>query len=247
MPEARSFRRGSIRTVFFDAAGTLLQVAEPVGETYARIAGRHGVGVTPTAIGTAFRAAFAAAAPLAFPGARPAELRSLERAWWRRVVGNAFGACGVAPGPALDAAFAEIFAHFAAPRAWRVYHDVVPALEQLRRREVALAVVSNFDARLVALLEGSGLASYFSAVIASSEHGAAKPAPAIFHAALRACHAEPHSTLHVGDSLELDLRAARAAGLSAVRIDRDAAPDADTLDGLLGLLVRLGPAPVSDR
>ena len=39
-----------IRCVFFDAAGTLLEVAEPVGKTYARFARRHGLAVEAAAL-----------------------------------------------------------------------------------------------------------------------------------------------------------------------------------------------------
>ena len=69
-----------IRTVLFDAVGTLFDVAEPVGETYARFARREGVLAEPRALDDAFRAAFVASTPLAFPHAEAVELPSLERA-----------------------------------------------------------------------------------------------------------------------------------------------------------------------
>jgi len=45
--------------------------------------------------------------------------------------------------------------------------------------------------------------------------GAAKPDPRIFHAACDALGVEPGATLHIGDDLELDVLAARRAGLHA--------------------------------
>src|SRR5262249_18502473 len=89
-----------IRTVLFDAAGTLFDVAEPVGETYARFARREGVSAEPRALDDAFRAAFAGSPPLAFPHARTAELPSLERAWWKRLVFEAFSRARVDAPPA---------------------------------------------------------------------------------------------------------------------------------------------------
>jgi putative hydrolase of the HAD superfamily len=155
-------------------------------------------------------------------------------------VGTSFAACGVAGGPILDAAFEDIFGHFAEPHAWIVYPDVEPALERLRAIGTTLAVVSNFDGRLAPLLAAKGLAHHFSAIVVSSEHGAAKPDPVIFRVALRACDADPRSTLHVGDSVDHDLRGAREAGLVALLIDRDATADAHTISSLLDLPARLG-------
>src|SRR5207302_528021 len=72
-PAARSRapRLMPLGAVTLDAAGTLFEVAEPVGVTYARVAARHGIGVTATELDRAFRAALAGAPPLAFPGASP--------------------------------------------------------------------------------------------------------------------------------------------------------------------------------
>lgn len=242
MPRRRGLRSeppSVIRCVLFDAAGTLIHVAEPIGVTYARIAAAHGVTVSPEAIERAFRGAFSTAPALAFPGVPEESLADHELAWWRAVVENAFSACGVARGPRLERAFGEMFAHFASPRAWRAYHDVVPTLDRLRADGIRLAVVSNFDGRLDPVLAGLDLSRRFDAIIASSRQGAAKPAAAIFHAALRACGEEPFAALHVGDSLALDVEGARLAGLAALRIDRNGVADADTLVTLLDLPSRL--------
>ncbi|HSD10396.1 MAG TPA: HAD family hydrolase, partial [Candidatus Binatia bacterium] len=136
------------RAVLFDAVGTLFDVAEPVGETYARFAESEGVSAEPRALDDAFRAAFAGSTPLAFPHAPAAELPSLERAWWRRLVYDAFARARIdAPPAALDRAFAGVFEHYATAAAWRVYPDVKPVLHSLRERGLRLAVVSNFDTR----------------------------------------------------------------------------------------------------
>ena len=60
---------------------------------------------------------------------------------------------------------------------WDVYPDVVPALEALRARGVALGIVSNFDSRVVRILEGLALAPWFASVTLSSAVGATKPDP----------------------------------------------------------------------
>lgn len=208
----------AIRAVTLDAGGTLIAVAEPVGETYARIAARHGLRVRAGDAERGFREAFATAPPLAFPGASPTRLRDHERAWWDAIVRRTLGRA--AAGPAGDAAFDELFAHYAGARAWRVFPEVPDVLATLRARGVALAVVSNFDARLGPLLDTLGLAPWLDAVVHSSRAGSAKPDPAIFRDALARLGVAPADALHAGDDPTRDVLGARAAGMQAVLIDR---------------------------
>ena len=228
-----------IRTIFFDAAGTLLEPAERVGETYARFARQSGVTVDPLALERGFRTAFSSAPPLAFPpGAGDRHAR--ERAWWRGVVFDAFAyAAPDTPSLPLDQVFAAVFEHFARPDAWRVFADVRPTLRLLHTRGLRLAVVSNFDTRLHGLLDGLGLAGWFHSVVLSSECGSAKPDARIFAVALRATGATPQATLHVGDSEELDVRGAKRAGVAALRVDRGGTSSAATIGTLLELVERL--------
>jgi len=204
---------GTPAAVTFDAAGTLIAPAEPVATTYVRCAARHGIAVDPDVVARRFAAAFAAAPPLAFPGAA-GDVARRERAWWAAVVGAALGAEPAA------ACFDELYAHYAGAEAWRVFPDVAPALAGLRGRGVRLAVVSNFDGRLPALLAALGLAPSFDAVVHSTAVGAAKPDAAIFRAALAALDVPAAATIHVGDDVHADVDGARAAGLGAVLVDR---------------------------
>jgi putative hydrolase of the HAD superfamily len=208
-----------IAAVTLDAAGTLIEVAEPVGVTYARIARRHGLRATvPARVERAFHAALAAAPPLAFPGTRPAPRARRERAWWRAIVHAALGA--PPRGPAFAACFADLWKHYASPAAWRVFPEVPGVLGLLRARGLGLAVVSNFDRRLPALLAALGLRHRLDAVIHSTAVGAAKPDPAIFRAAAAALGVPLGDIVHVGDRLEVDVAGARAAGARAVLLDR---------------------------
>lgn len=228
------------QTVFFDAAGTLLDVAEPVGETYASFARRAGRTVSATALETSFREAFTAAPPLAFPSAAAGEVRDREREWWRSLVADTFTRAGSAfPPPVLEAVFTDVFDHFAQACAWRVFPDVPQTLARLRGLGLKLAVVSNFDARLRGLLDHLGLASQFDAVVLSSECGFAKPDPGIFVAALSATGSHPQTTLHVGDSEAVDIRGARHAGLRALHLDRRGASGADTIISLAEIVDRI--------
>jgi putative hydrolase of the HAD superfamily len=211
----------ALRAVTLDAAGTLFDVAEPVGVTYARFARRHGIALAADQAERSFRAAFAAAPPLAFPADRPPRVADHEQAWWRAVVERTFGATAAQPG--FEACFAELFAHFGSAQAWRVFPEVPGTLAALRQRGLRLAVVSNFDERLDGIVAGLGLAPQIDAIMPSTRAGAAKPAPAIFHAALARLGVRPREALHAGDGLHVDVEGARAAGLHAVLVDRTGA------------------------
>jgi putative hydrolase of the HAD superfamily len=98
--------------------------------------------------------------------------------------------------------------------------DALPALDALGRARVPLAVVSNWDCGLPAVLGALGVADRFAAICASASVGAAKPDPAIFLHALGILGVPPARALHCGDSPDADCEGARRAGLHAVLIDR---------------------------
>ncbi|MGH7934765.1 MAG: HAD-IA family hydrolase [Candidatus Binataceae bacterium] len=210
-----------LRVVFFDAAGTLFEPREPVGESYARIAREFGVVAAATQVSAAFRHVFHRTPGLAFgPERTAAELRRLERQWWHGVVAQVFA--GLGRFDDFEAYFATLFAFFADSAHWRADPEAAPLLADLKGRGLKLGVISNFDTRLYAILKGLELSPYFNSITISSEAGYAKPAPEIFRTALERNFAQATQALHVGDSEPLDVAGAQAAGIAAVLIDRDA-------------------------
>jgi putative hydrolase of the HAD superfamily len=208
-----------IRAVLFDAVGTLIELREPVGETYSRAVAEQGLRISAWRMGDAFRRMVASAGPLVFPDAEPVELPALEREWWRQVVRSTFLAADSARRvPDFEACFEGLWRHYASPAAWRVREGGRELLEDLRERGLRTAVVSNFDGRLPGLLEGLGLAPLLDAVILPSDAGAAKPDRRIFEAALGALGLAPEEALFVGDHADHDLEGARSVGLDAVDV-----------------------------
>jgi len=95
-------------------------------------------------------------------------------------------------------------------------------LAGLTNRGIAVGVASNFDARLVALLDGIPvLAPLRGRCVVSSLVGWRKPAAEFFAALAAACGCEPGRILYVGDDLRNDIDGATAAGLRAVLYDPD--------------------------
>jgi putative hydrolase of the HAD superfamily len=230
----------TIKAVFFDAAGTLIKPARSVGESYAAIAVKHGKEVPSTNITERFRTCFDAAPRLAFPGATEDTVAALERDWWKSLVAQVFEPWS--PFVRFEEYFAELFAYFASPNAWTLYPEVLETLTSLKERDLILDVISNFDSRLVRILDGLGAGAQFENIFVSSRVGYAKPDGRIFNAAL-SCHGlAPAQALHVGDSEINDLSGANQAGLKGILVERgktSAAQASDRINSLRSILALL--------
>lgn len=208
-----------IKTVFFDAAGTLFDVRGSVGEIYARVARKHGIEADAASLEEGFRRAFPHQPPLAFaPGTPELELFRLEKDWWRRLVREVFA--GEAETERFDDFFDDVFDLFRTPVGWTLYDDTHPTLAALSAQGFRVGLISNFDSRVHDVLRAFDLEGYFSTIHISSRVGAAKPDVAIFHASLAAHGIQPYEAVYVGDSLRDDAWGAAAAGLRAVWLDR---------------------------
>ena len=226
--------------MLFDAAGTLIETSEPVGETYTRMARRFGVELPAWRVQGAFGRILRGAAPMVFPATPASGIPGLERAWWHAIVRSTFLAADSTVRFAdFDAFFDALYATYARPGAWRCRPGSREALAALHERGLTTAVVSNFDGRLPGLLAGLGLAPLLDAVVLASDAGACKPDPRIFQLALERLGIPASASVFVGDSTERDVAGARAAGMRAI--------DAGSLATLAELPDRLGALATTDR
>lgn len=125
--------------------------------------------------------------------------------------------------------------------AWYSMHpEVLPVLEELRRRGLKLAVVSNWEPSLGRFLKEFELDGYFDATLSSFAVGAHKPDPFIFRRALESLGVAADEVLHVGPSLEEDVTGALGAGIRPVWLNRTGIPtgfEVLTIEDLRGLLI----------
>ncbi len=206
-----------LRAVLFDAVGTLIELREPVGETYARQARAHGAAFPAARLDDAFARAFRESTPMLFPDADAEAVPELERDWWRRLVRETFRSADPRSAfPGFDACFDALWRHFSGPGAWRPRAGARELLAALRARGLATAVVSNFDRRLPELLRALGLEP--DSVVLPSDAGAAKPDLRIFQVALERLRVPAAAALYVGDHPQHDVAAARLAGLRAMDV-----------------------------
>jgi putative hydrolase of the HAD superfamily len=210
------------KAILLDAVGTLIHPREPVGETYARIARSYGINREATALDQQFAAVFPALPKVVYSAHEPAQWEFAEKEWWcalvRAVLNEEFAD--------FDLFFEEVWQYYDTAQAWRLYPEVSEILGQWKKQEVQLAVVSNFDKRLIHVLEGLNLDHFFSAIIHSSLAGAAKPEAKIFTLCLDLLGVKSYEVLHVGDSWQDDVVGALGAGLPVAWVKREGAqPD----------------------
>jgi putative hydrolase of the HAD superfamily len=212
-----------IQAISFDVGGTLIEPWPSVGHVYAEVAARHGLKkFSPEQLNARFKA-----------GWRARQNFRHSRNEWDELVTEVFG------GSTPTGFFAELYERFAEPDAWHIYADVVPTLDLLAARKIRLAIISNWDERLRPLLHKLKLARYFESFSISLEIGFPKPSPIIFEHAARELKLPPGSILHVGDSPEMDVTGATAAGFQAVQICRHGAVENGRIHSLgeLGAII----------
>lgn len=206
-----------IRAIIFDVGGTLVYPVDPVGETYAKFARQYGVKLAPEATTTAFREAFKSCSPRGKGGV---PTNGDDRTWWKQVVAKST-IDKTFPDPAtFEAFFEDVYLHFAKAEAWGIYPEALEVLEDLRDRGVDLGVLSNWDARLHSVLDGSGLGEFLPNRFISAELGWEKPDPAIYRHVTEIMRLTPGSVLSVGDDPKNDVEGPKKAGWQAIQIER---------------------------
>ena len=210
-------KEGSLKAIFFDAVGTLFYLNGTVGDHYALGGSEVGLDLDARELERAFHTAWKKMPQRrAIDGPREND----DKGWWRELVDLVLDQ--VAPSLSefdRDNFFELAYEHFAEADVWQLYPEVPDMLGQLQPR-FQLAVVSNFDGRLRLILQHLGISKFFAHIFVSSEIGADKPDPEIYRRALKFIVLKPNEVLHVGDDPKCDWEAARAAGLSILRLDR---------------------------
>ena len=123
-----------------------------------------------------------------------------------------------------------LYRRFTDLASYRLHPDALPTLERLRKTDLTLGLISNFEDWLERLLDALEVAHFFDVTVISGVEGVEKPDPGIFRLALDRAGAAPERSAYVGDNPAFDVDAARAVGMVPVLIDRRGAhQDADGL------------------
>ncbi len=223
-----------LRAVLFDAAGTLIELRESVGTSYARFAEDHGVTLPAWRLDDAFHRVIRHAPPRVYPGASAEEIVREEIAWWRAIVRSTFlAADSTVKFPDFDAFYAPLFDYFSTAQAWDVRAGVPAALGRLREHGFAIGVVSNFDHRLPKILQALELEPLLDLVVIPADCGFEKPDAGIFDFACERLGIASVHVAYVGDDREKDGAAAQHAGLTSFIVE-----DFDSFGALVDGLIQ---------
>jgi HAD superfamily hydrolase (TIGR01549 family) len=220
----------SLRAVLFDVDFTLCRPGPELGpEGYAALGREYGLELDPARYDEARLAAIEDLR-------QHPELDHDEEIWVRFTEDIVRGMGGGGSGAVGEIAM-KIVRRWEQAAQFELYDDVLPVLEQLRRSDLKLGLVSNTSRDLGAFVRHFALD--VDAWIASGSYGKVKPSPLIFRAALELVGCEPETALMVGDSPRDDVAGAKAVGMQALLLDRaglhpDAAHRIDSLAELPG-------------
>lgn len=213
--------------MLFDLGDTLVDEKDFDGWT--EIARRFFLDLDPDALRHAYFEVLDDADARPHPDGREAGLVD----FWRRTLSRAAG-------KEVDEAATRKF-HAAVrgtERPVHLYSDTLRCLEALRGERRALGVVSNStsEASVRRILDRVGILDFFSRILSSGTEGVEKPNPEIFHRAVQRLSVRPEEAVYVGNLARTDARAATAAGLHGVWLNREGFGYGDDPPEIMSLL-----------
>jgi putative hydrolase of the HAD superfamily len=201
-----------VRAVLFDLGDTLID--EKDFDSWAEIARRFYLDLDPDVLRHAYFEVLSDVDARPHPAGREAGLLD----FWRRTLSRAAG-------KGLDEGMARKFiaAVHEVERPVRLYSDTRRCLDILKAERRALGVVSNSssEASVRRILDRVGILDYFERILSSGTEGVEKPDPEIFRRAVERMDVRPEEAVYVGNLAHTDAKAAEAAGLHGLWLNRE--------------------------
>ena len=101
-----------------------------------------------------------------------------------------------------------------------LFDDVIPVLDDLKKRELVLGLISNIERDMTATLDKLGLSPRLDIVVTSQDAGFTKPHPEIFQFAIKQAGVRPAETAYIGDQYQVDVVGSNNAGMKGILLDR---------------------------
>lgn len=129
----------------------------------------------------------------------------------------------VAPGTdeaTIEAVFTTLHSHYKVHSAdhTKPYDGILDLMKTLRANGHQVAIVSNKANYAVKDLEKKYFPGLIDASCGESEHIERKPAPDMVFAIMQELHADPKSTIYIGDS-DVDVETAKNAGIPCIGVN----------------------------
>jgi len=128
-------------------------------------------------------------------------------------------------------AIRRIFSHVH----FELYPEVRETLRVLKEKGLKMAVISNWQRGLKHFCRELDIAKYFPVILSSAELGWEKPDQRIFLEACKRLRVEPRHMLHVGDSVDDDVRGGKGAGFQVFFLNRTGVEPPDGIPAINNL------------
>lgn len=113
------------------------------------------------------------------------------------------------------------------PIKYTIEEGAIELLDKLKKYNLSIGIISNWDGHLREVLKDLGILSYFDYIVDSGIVGVEKPDLKIFDCFLEISGFDRTEVLFVGDTYYCDIVGANAAGIEAILYD-----SVDALDGI---------------
>lgn len=199
-----------IKAIFFDAGGTFIHTREDQQELFVKLALKEGFLIDRTALTKRINDA-------AIKHNRYAELRdyrcTAESVFdnWKALLRDVFPQ--EIPDDSFNRIYSQLYELHGKSSFYTVSSGFENALAALKKKNIWLGIITNWDIRFESILHDLSINSYFDDVIVSAKVGIEKPSEEIYHAALRKNNIRPECSLMIGDSLEWDILPAEKIGM----------------------------------
>ena len=212
----------TIDIVFFDAGDTLLRPYPSFRELFAQTCREAGYAVSPATVDELQPRLFELAKESGVK--EPSLSAEASREFWSYLYRNFLHAIGIDDDRVVERLY-EVFSDSAS---YKLFDDVLPALEALEELGYRLGLISNFEGWLEKMLIELEIGHRFDTAVISGLAGVEKPDPEIYRIAVEKAGVEPDRAVHVGDSPHTDVEPAAKVGITPVLLDRyNRYPDAE--------------------
>lgn len=104
---------------------------------------------------------------------------------------------------------------------WILYDESVEVLEKLKKMNIKLGIISNWDLTARDILRKNKIIDFFDDILISAEEGVEKPDSSLFTKSLKNLDTEPQKALYVGDNYYDDVVGANSVGIKTLIINRN--------------------------
>jgi HAD superfamily hydrolase (TIGR01549 family) len=210
----------TLRAVFFDVFGTLMPYKNiPREIIVSKRAQLAGLSLTPEQVKAGLDILAHQEKEFAMAGQLGRDDVAHDRTYWEIQFTNVLHASGV-QGEVLSYATAMCDA-FLQTEDFYLDDETLPTLRGLKQRGFLVGVISNAPKGLAKTLDKYGLLSELVIAVGSQDIGLEKPNARIFQYALHEVGVQAGESAYVGDEYMTDAKAAAAAGMMGIFLDRN--------------------------